>query len=60
MPWMRFNKDFDWWVKPSVCLAYKAGSVVNVPTPCAEAAKVAGAATQTVNPKSKRGEDGRS
>ena len=47
MPRIRFTKDFDWSPLPMngrVTVAYKAGSVVMVTTPCANLAIAAGAA----------------
>jgi hypothetical protein len=47
MPKVHFTKDFDWSPLPlngRVTIAYKAGSVVVVTTPCANLAIAAGAA----------------
>lgn len=47
MPRVRFTKDFDWSPLPlngRVTIAYKAGSVALVTTPCANLAIAAGAA----------------
>jgi hypothetical protein len=50
MPWVRFLADYDWRATPAVTFAYKAGTVANVTTPCAKAAKAAGKATPTERP----------
>ncbi len=39
MPWVRFTADYDWWVLPSVCRAYRKGAVRLVTTRCARLAK---------------------
>ncbi len=39
MPWVRFTDDFDWWVLPLVCRAYRKGAVRLVTTRCARLAK---------------------
>jgi len=44
MPRVKFTQDFDWRATPAVTMAYKAGTVALVTTPCATAAKAAGKA----------------
>lgn len=44
MPWVSFDRDFDWRPKQGVTIAYKAGMHLLVTTPCAEAAIAAGKA----------------
>lgn len=45
MPWVRFLERFDYHVPGKmVTIAYKAGQVKNVTTPCATMAKSAGKA----------------
>ena len=56
MPWIRFTADFDWRPKHGVTIAYKAGMVKLVTTPCAVAAIAAGKAERTVKPKSSNDE----
>ncbi|TPM55425.1 hypothetical protein FJ959_18240 [Mesorhizobium sp. B2-2-4] len=36
--WIRFTADFDWKPSAQSTIAYKAGTVLNVPRACAEAA----------------------
>jgi len=54
MPWVRFVEDFDWRATPAVTLAYKAGTIAIVTTPCAEAAKAAGKAEAAQRPKGEK------
>lgn len=42
--WVRFTADFSYRPKPTVVIDYKAGMVLNVPTPAANAAISAGKA----------------
>lgn len=51
MPRVRFLADFDWRATPAVTIAYKAGTVELVTTPCADAAKAAGKAEACQRPK---------
>lgn len=44
--WVRFIADFNWKPRPQVTIAYKANSVQNVTTPCAEAAVAKGKAVK--------------
>lgn len=44
MPWVRFTGAFDFRPTPVVTLAFPAGAVRLVTTPCARAAKASGAA----------------
>lgn len=56
MPWVRFERDFDWrphWPSGRVMISYKAGMVVNVTTRCMQEATAAGAARRTVSPRQK-------
>jgi len=53
MPWVRFTADFDFKPMPTVTQAYRAGQVVLVTTPCAEAAIAKGKAVKASNPKKK-------
>lgn len=55
MPWVRFTVDFDFKPKPAVTIAYHAGSVVLVTTPCAMQAIAAGKAARTTKPKGTMG-----
>lgn len=48
MPWVRFVADMDWKPKPSVTIAYAAGSVLNVPSPAAAAAVARGKAVRMI------------
>lgn len=54
MPWVRFTQAFDWKPQPSVTIAYQAGQVKLVTTPCAEAAIAKGKAERTTKPQSER------
>lgn len=51
MPWLKFTADFDWRPQIGTVLAYKAGTVALVTTPCADAAKAAGNAEPAAKPK---------
>ena len=54
MPWVYFTKDFDWYppeLNGRFCLAYKAGTIALVTTPCAVAAKAARKAVATRKPR---------
>lgn len=52
MPWVRFERDFDWRVPGRRALiAYKAGMVKNVTTRCMEEAVAAGAGRRTMPPR---------
>lgn len=50
MPWVRFNRDFDFKPRPSLTLAYMAGRAYLVSRACAEAAETAGAGALTRRP----------
>jgi hypothetical protein len=50
MPWVRFERDFDWHVRPQVVIAYKAGTVHLVRTVCAEKAVKEGSAVFVERP----------
>lgn len=54
MPRVRFTQDFDWRATPAVTMAYKAGTVDLVTTPCAEAAIAAGKAEAVQRPKGEK------
>lgn len=54
MPWIRFTKDFDFSPaarKGFVTIAYKAGMLHNVTTPCARVALAANRAVRANRPK---------
>lgn len=53
MPWVRFDKDFDWSPKFGVTKAYKAGMVKLVTTRCADRAVEAGRGVKVAKPKAK-------
>lgn len=42
MPWVEFTENFDWMPHPRQMKAYKAGTKVMVPTPCADRAVALG------------------
>jgi hypothetical protein len=46
MPWVRFVSGFDWKPRPQLTIAYRAGQVANVTTPCAAKAVATGKATR--------------
>ncbi len=48
--WVRFLADYDWKPKPSVTIAYTAGSVANVTRMCAAKALALGKAEKTERP----------
>lgn len=57
MPWVRFSDKFDWRVPGPrlVIRSHAAGATLNVPRPCAAAAKAAGKAVSVRAPR--KGED---
>lgn len=59
MPWIRFERDFDWRPTPRVTIAHKAGKTYLVTTPCAAAAISAGAGVKVMKPieESRDGKD---
>ncbi|WP_246681931.1 hypothetical protein [Mesorhizobium sp. B2-6-3] len=57
--WIRFTADFDWKPSSQSTIAYKAGTVLNVPRACAEAALGAAKAVKAGNAgKAKENGDG--
>lgn len=50
MPWMTFSKRFSFRPTPISIVTYEAGMTRLVTTPCAEAAKAAGAAVAADRP----------
>lgn len=54
MPWVRFDKAFDFRHKPRVMQHFPAGQTVMVTTPCAEAAQGAGAGSIVKRPAGKK------
>ncbi|MFG1465258.1 hypothetical protein V5F77_20450 [Xanthobacter sp. DSM 24535] len=51
MPWVKFTADFDWRPQIGKVHAFTDGTVALVTTPCAAAAKAAGAAEPAAKPK---------
>jgi hypothetical protein len=54
MPWVRFIKRFDFWVKPKVVLSYKADREYLVKAICAEQAVKNGSAVLIERPEKKK------
>jgi hypothetical protein len=57
MPWVTFDRDFDFRPTRRVTLAYRAGSTLLVTTPAAEAAVAAGKARRAPKPKADNAAD---
>jgi len=53
MPWVRFEKDFDWNVHEKCVFAYKAGKTYLVRRICADKAVKEGKAVYVERPKKK-------
>lgn len=51
MPWVTFDRDFDYRPTRRIVLAYKAGSTLLIPTVAVEAAEAAGAGRRVPRPK---------
>jgi hypothetical protein len=51
MPWIEFTGDFDFRPTRRTALAFKAGSVLLVTTPAADAATAAGKGRRVSKPK---------
>lgn len=51
MAWLRFTADMDWKPTPGTTIAYKAGTVLNVPSAAARAAVTAGKAVRLRAPR---------
>jgi hypothetical protein len=58
MPLVRFLRNFDWKPKPTVTIAFKAGSKLVVTTRCAERAILKGAAEKVERAAFKKMEEG--
>lgn len=56
--WIHFTQDFDFKPKPTVTIACKAGTTVNVTRACGDAAIAAGKGEKAARPKdAPKGED---
>lgn len=55
MPWVRFTRPFDWWLRPRIVQSFKAGEERLVTTPCANAAIKADAAVRIKRPEGTNG-----
>ena len=51
MVWVKFTGDFRFKPRPTVTQFFPKGLVMNVTTPCADAAKAAGKAEEVEKPK---------
>lgn len=54
MPWLKFTAPFNWQVRPTVTIHYKAGRTYLVTRRCASEAMKARKAQPTERPKAKR------
>lgn len=53
MPWVRFTADFAWKPIPAVTKKFRAGTVANVTTPCANKAIARGKAERVETKRKK-------
>lgn len=53
MVWVKFTEDFRFKPRQTVTQFFPKGLVMNVTTPCAEAAKAAGKAEEVEKPKAR-------